>query len=78
MLPDSLIAEHGAVSREVAEAMARGVRDRLGVDVGIAVTGVAGPDGGTPEKPVGLVHYAVVDPRRRACGGVLVPGRPRT
>jgi nicotinamide-nucleotide amidase len=59
---DELIMEHGAVSEEVAEAMAVGVRERLGVDVGIAVTGVAGPGGGTPEKPVGLVHFHVGTP----------------
>jgi nicotinamide-nucleotide amidase len=58
-VPEPVLAEHGAVSAEVAVAMAAGVRERLGVDVGIAVTGVAGPGGGTPEKPVGLVHYAV-------------------
>jgi PncC family amidohydrolase len=57
-----LLAEHGAVSAEVAEAMATGVRERLGVEVGIAVTGVAGPGGGTPEKPVGLVHFHVSTP----------------
>jgi competence/damage-inducible protein CinA-like protein len=61
-VPEALIRDHGAVSREVALAMASGVRERLGVDVGIAVTGVAGPDGGTPEKPVGLVHHAVSTP----------------
>ncbi|HET6682727.1 MAG TPA: CinA family nicotinamide mononucleotide deamidase-related protein [Gaiella sp.] len=59
---EELIAEHGAVSAEVAEAMAVGVRERLGVEVGIAVTGVAGPGGGTPEKPVGLVHFHVSTP----------------
>jgi nicotinamide-nucleotide amidase len=58
----ALLKEHGAVSREVALAMASGVRARLGVDVGIGVTGVAGPGGGTPTKPVGLVHYAVSTP----------------
>jgi len=54
-----LLEEHGAVSAEVAAAMAEGVRARLDADVGIAVTGVAGPDGGTPEKPIGLVFFHV-------------------
>jgi nicotinamide-nucleotide amidase len=61
-VPEELIAEHGAVSAEVAAAMAAGVRRQLGVDVGIAVTGVAGPDGGTEEKPVGLVYHHVSAP----------------
>lgn len=61
-VPEELLAEHGAVSAEVATAMALGVCERLGVDVGIGVTGVAGPDGGTADKPVGLVHYAVATP----------------
>lgn len=55
----ALIATHGAVSEEVASAMALGALDRLGGDVSLALTGVAGPSGGTEEKPVGLVHYAV-------------------
>jgi len=59
---ERLLAEHGAVSAEAAEAMAAGVRERLGVAVGIAVTGVAGPGGGTPDKPVGLVHFHVSTP----------------
>ena len=59
---DALLAAHGAVSAEVASAMAHGVRERLGVDVAVAVTGIAGPNGGTPEKPVGLVFLHVVGP----------------
>jgi nicotinamide-nucleotide amidase len=58
-VPDETIAAHGAVSGEVAEALAQGARARLGADVGIGVTGVAGPGGGSEEKPVGLVWIAV-------------------
>lgn len=53
----ALLAEHGAVSAEVAKAMAHGALDRFGADLALAVTGVAGPGGGSPEKPVGTVYF---------------------
>lgn len=61
-VPAELLARHGAVSREVVEAMARGALERSGAQLSAAVSGIAGPDGGSPDKPVGTVWLAV------ACG----------
>ena len=60
-VPQEMLAEYGAVSRPVAQAMAEGARKTSGADYGLSVTGVAGPDGGTEEKPVGLVYVGVAD-----------------
>jgi PncC family amidohydrolase len=60
-VPQAVLAAHGAVSAQTALAMAAGGRARTGADLGASVTGIAGPDGGSPEKPVGLTYVAVAD-----------------
>ncbi len=61
-VPREQIARHGAVSEEVAKALAHGARAKLGADVGVGLTGIAGPGGGSDEKPVGLVWLSVAGP----------------
>jgi nicotinamide-nucleotide amidase len=73
-VPDAVLAEHGAVSAEVAAAMAHGAREALGVDVAVAVTGVAGPGGGTDEKPVGLVFLHAAGPAGELARRLDFPG----
>jgi competence/damage-inducible protein CinA-like protein len=73
-VPEAVLAEHGAVSAQTAEAMARGARDRLGIDVAVSVTGIAGPSGGTPEKPVGLVYLHASGPDGELATEFNLPG----
>jgi len=73
-VPAELIAAHGAVSSQVARAMAEGVRARLGAELGLAFTGIAGPDGGTADKPVGLVHWALASAARTEVRERVFPG----
>lgn len=74
-VPAELLAEHGAVSPQVAAALAEGARSRLGADVGVGITGIAGPGGGTPQKPVGTVHLCAVGPDGASLPrSVVLPG----
>ena len=61
-VPPEVLEAHGAVSAQVAVAMAEGARRATGADLGIAITGIAGPDGGRPDKPIGLTYVAVAAP----------------
>lgn len=77
-VPEETLRQYGAVSPQTAEAMARGVREKSGADYGIGVTGVAGPGGGTAEKPVGLVYLALCGRNGATTVRVMRPNaRPR-
>ena len=67
-VPPQLIAEHGAVSSQVAAALAEGIRSKCKSTFGIGITGVAGPGGGSPEKPIGLVFTALADGKNTEVG----------
>jgi nicotinamide-nucleotide amidase len=73
-VPAEIIETRGAVSAEVAVALADGIRRRTGATLGVGITGVAGPTGGTPEKPVGTVHVAIADASGSKERGVSYPG----
>jgi nicotinamide-nucleotide amidase len=73
-VPEELIERHGAVSAEVAEAMAEGVKRRASTDFGLAVTGIAGPGGGTADKPVGLVYVSLSDDAHTEHRRLMLPG----
>jgi nicotinamide-nucleotide amidase len=73
-VPPEMIEQYGAVSAQVAEAMAEGVKRRAGVDFGLSVTGIAGPGGGSEEKPVGLVFIALSDDAHTEHRRLMLPG----
>lgn len=73
-VPRTLIEEHGAVSQPVAQAMAEGIRTRTGASIGVGITGIAGPAGGSPEKPVGLVFIGLADERGTLVREFRFPG----
>jgi nicotinamide-nucleotide amidase len=73
-VPRELLEQHGAVSEQVAEAMAAGIRARAGTTFGIGITGIAGPGGGSEEKPVGLVYIALADANESKAWRLVFPG----
>jgi nicotinamide-nucleotide amidase len=76
-VPDEILDSHGAVSAECATAMSQGVRSLSGADIAVAITGIAGPDGGTREKPVGTLYFSVSDREGTVTKYRLFPARDR-
>jgi nicotinamide-nucleotide amidase len=76
-VPDKIIARHGAVSDAVARHMAKGVREAVGVDIGLSITGIAGPAGGSPEKPIGTVFMALATKKKVYVRNFLFSGNRR-
>ena len=77
-MPAELLNIHGAVSAEVAVALARGVRHGLRSSIGLSITGIAGPGGGTPEKPAGLVYVGICDAEQTTHARRIIPGDRET
>ena len=73
-VPPAILEAHGAVSQPVAQALAEGIRSRAGASIGVGITGIAGPSGGAPEKPVGLVFVALADERGTQVREFRFPG----
>jgi nicotinamide-nucleotide amidase len=77
-IPPLLLEMQGAVSEEVARGLAEGIRARSGTTIGVGITGIAGPQGGSAEKPVGTVHIAVATPAGTEHRHALYPGNRET
>lgn len=77
-VPAQIIEQYGAVSEQTAVCLAKGVRERLGSDFGVSVTGIAGPSGGTPDKPVGLVYICISGEHGERCIRLDLGGRDRS
>jgi nicotinamide-nucleotide amidase len=73
-VPEEMLTAHGAVSSEVAAAMASGARARSGANLAVSTTGIAGPDGGSPQKPVGTVWFGLATPTKVTTYHRIFPG----